>query len=225
MRIDDAKLMAYADGELGPIEQKRIEQTLIVDPGLVERLAKIAAFDEQMRDAFTPILQAPVPARMSDILTGNIVTIGAKRVQRRGQGGLALAASLILGVVLGMQLTGTAKAPVVVRNGALIAAGPVADALNTQLASAPGDVEILSSFRSAGRYCRVFASTAVDGIACHDGDHWQIRQAVPGRVEPTTEYRQATSADAVLMATAQSMMNGLPLDAAGEQRARAASWR
>jgi hypothetical protein len=44
-------------------------------------------------------------------------------------------------------------------------------------------------------------------------------------VAPTAAYAQAGSADPDLMAAAQDMMAGAPLDAAGEARARARGWR
>jgi hypothetical protein len=44
-------------------------------------------------------------------------------------------------------------------------------------------------------------------------------------VAPSTAYAQAGSADPDLMAAAQDMMAGAPLDAAGEADARVHGWR
>ena len=225
MTFDDSVLMAYVDGELGPIERARIERSMIADPALADRVVAITAFGDRMRAAFVPIVQAPVPGRLAAMLADNVVPIAPARTRPQWQAGLALAASLVLGVVLGTQLAGTAQQPIVVRNGTLVAAGPIAHALDTQLAAAQGDVGIVVSFRSAAGYCRLFASAAVDGLACRDGDDWRIRQTLPGRGRAGADYRTAGSADGALMATAQNMMEGAPLDAAGERRARATGWR
>ncbi|MEO6217393.1 MAG: hypothetical protein ABIO86_15290 [Sphingomonas sp.] len=71
----------------------------------------------------------------------------------------------------------------------------------------------------------MFATTAIDGIACRDRDQWVLRETRSPLHSNGTDYRQAGSADAPLMASAQAMMKGDPLDAAAERRARDAGWR
>jgi hypothetical protein len=87
-------------------------------------------------------------------------------------------------------------------------------------------VRVPVSFRDrSGAYCRVFTSSAADGIACRDGSGWALRETRAGAAGEATEYRQAGSGDAALMTAAQAMMAGDPLDAAAEARAKAAGWR
>jgi hypothetical protein len=52
-----------------------------------------------------------------------------------------------------------------------------------------------------------------------------LRQTRSPENRQTAEYRQAGSADAALLAEAQAMMAGDPLDAAAERRARDLGWR
>lgn len=225
MTFNDAILIAYADGELSLVERKRIEQAMATDPALAGRVAAHTALSDRLRDAFAPIAQAPVPDRLTSMLTAKVVRLDRTPKPRRWLTGLALAASLVLGVGLGTLWNGGARLPVGVRGGTLVAAGPLAHALDTQLASTSGDMRILVSFRGADGYCRVFASPATDGIACRSGDAWQLRQTRSGRTAIANDYRQAASADPALMAAAQDMMNGEPLDQAAERGARAAGWR
>lgn len=229
MTPDDDMLMAYADGELGPIERARVDRAIAADPSLGDRVAAHQMLRAQLGAAFAPVEQNPVPAHLTAMLSSNVVPIGQKaapaRSQPRWRVGIALAASLVLGVGLGTRLTVGDSAPVAVENGKLVASGGLAKALDTQLASTSGETRVLVSFRSAAGYCRVFASPATDGIACRDADHWQIRQTRAAAAQNSSAYRQAGSADAALMSAAQDMMQGEPLDEQAEQHARSAGWR
>jgi len=69
--------------------------------------------------------------------------------------------------------------------------------------------------------CRTFEQGAVGGIACTTGDDWRLARVYGGVETRSTEFRQAGSASAAMMADAQTMMAGEPLDAAGEAAALA----
>lgn len=225
MTIDDAVLIAYADGELDPITRRRVEQALAADPALAGRAAAFDRLTGRVREAFASVAAAPVPDRFTALLASNVVAIAPRQARRPWLSALALAASLVLGVGLGLRWNAGEQAPFAVRDGQVIAAGSLARALDTQLASTTGDVRVLVSFRAHSGYCRVFTAAIADGIACHNGDTWQLRQTRTAVPTPGAAYRQAASSDAALMAAAQDMMVGTPLDAGGEQRARAARWR
>lgn len=231
MSIDPELLMAYADGELNPLEAKRVERAVAADPALAAQLAEHRALRAALSGHFAPVAEEPVPDRLAAMLTG-VATLPPPQAQRRrarlpawtGWGG-AIAASLLLGLMLGQ---GWDRGMVRSADGRLYAAGPLAHALDDQLADAGGDMRVPVSFRDAGgAYCRVFTAPGTDGIACRDGKGWALRQTrgAGGAAGPKTDYAQAGSADPALMAAAQAMMAGDPLDAAAEQRARAAGWR
>ncbi|MDG2534239.1 anti-sigma factor [Sphingomonas sp. HITSZ_GF] len=232
MSIDPEMLMAYADGELGPIEAKRVERAIADDPALGEQVAQHRALRAALRERFAPVAEEPVPDRLAAMLERKVVEL--PRPRRRtvlpgwaGWGG-AVAASLALGVALGLGLgTGPGDQGYVrTQDGRLYASGPLASALDTRLAADAGSIRAPVSFRDAqGRYCRVFVSAAADGIACRGDKGWALDQTRPGSARDKADYAQAGSSDPALMAAAQDMMAGDPLDAAAEQTARAAGWR
>ena len=176
----------------------------IVDEAVPERLGALLAVDDRVDTSLADRRRA-TRARFSGIHWG------------------AIAASLILGLTIGLRPWMPA-ADVAIDDGTLVAAGPLAEALDTQLASnQPGDaaVRIVLSFEDkAGRYCRSFESRAIEGIGCREQDRWQIERTLPG--ETGGDYRQASSGE--LAAAAAAMMKRDALDAKGERAARDAGW-
>jgi len=228
MSIDPEMLMAYADGELGPIEAKRVERAIAEDPALAEEVARHRALRARLAGHFAPVAEEPVPDRLAAMLRPKVVELPvrkrAARIPAWGRWGAAVAASLALGFAIGHGLQDEGM----VRTGAgqLYAAGTLADALDSQLAANQGAVRVPVTFRNAeGRYCRVFTARAADGIACHDPQGWALRQTHAAGTAAKTDYVQASSADARVMAAAQEMMAGDPLDADAETKARASGWR
>ena len=228
MTPDDEMLMAYADGELDPLAAKRVEREIAANPELAATIEAHRALRRRLGAAFAPVLDAPVPDRLAALLETNVIAFAPPVVARprpRWLSGLAVAASLIAGIVLGTQWHGPAG-PVSASGSSLLASGNLARALDTQLASASGETRLLVSFRNRnGSYCRVFATPALEGLACKSGQDWHLRQTRSSGITSGAAYRQATSGDASLLAAAQEMMVGDPLDEAAERRAVAGSWR
>jgi hypothetical protein len=228
MSIDPETLMAYADGELGPIDAKRVERAIAADPALAEEIARHRALRARLSGHFAPVAEEPVPDRLAAMLRSNVVALPARAPVRRVPGwtrwGGAVAASLVLGLAIGHGLQDTGV--VQTRGGQLYAAGTLAGALDRQLAANPGAVQVPVTFRDAnGSYCRVFTSATADGIACRDNQGWALRETRAGSSAAKSDYVQAGSADPAVMATAQEMMAGDPLDAAMEAKARASGWK
>ncbi|WP_287977271.1 anti-sigma factor [Sphingomonas sp.] len=220
MTIDDSLLMAYADGELDPIAAKRVEQAMANDPALERRVADHRALRDRMARAFSPIAEEPVPDRLAALLTNTVVALPPRRPRVSlwwPAGAVAAGLALALGLAAPWrQSPGSADH----------AGGALGEALDTRLAAMDGDPRVLVSFRNQqGAYCRVFAGSARDGIACRDGEGWRLVRTTPGSHAAGTDYRQAASGDAALLNAAQAMMAGDPLDAAGEIRARQRGWR
>lgn len=229
MTPDDEMLMAYADGELDPLNAKRVEKAIAADPALMKIVEGHRALRSTLGTAFAPILDQPVPDHLAAMFQSNVAAFTPKPAPvsqpRRWLSGLAIAASLVAGIAVGTQWAG-APGPVAAGKAGLIASGPLAHALDTQLASAAGDTKMLASFRdSNGDYCRVFAGQSFDGIACKNANGWQLRQTQSSGAASGADYRQAGSGNAAIMATAQDMMAGDPLDDAGERAALAKGWR
>lgn len=224
--IDAATRMAYVDGELDEIARRRVERAMAEDPVLAEAVARDRALRERLQARFAPYAEEPAPDRFRALLDTNVVPI-AKPSRRasahRWAQGAAIAATLVLGVVIGRQVD--TPGPVASRNGILVAHGRLAVALDTQLASAqPGDapIRIGLTFRDrGGTICRTFTGEKLQGIACHDDGRWNLARTAAG--ERTGTYRQAASG--ALIGAAQEMMAGHPFSAAEEADAKSHDWR
>ena len=245
MSITSEMLAAYADGQLGPLDRAKVEAAIAADPALAEGIAAHRALRDQLSAHFAPILDAPVPDRLTALLkqpqgpSANVVDLSAIRAAKeerrhrkvlvtpRWAMGGAVAASLAIGLVIGRQLP--FDAPVSSMNGQLVASGALETALTSQPTSSPQDqqpVRILLSFKdNGGHYCRGFASGATSGIACRIDGSWALVRTQAGGPVAGGEYRQAGSADADIMAAAQDMAESGSLDSKAEQAAIDAGWK
>ncbi|PCD03961.1 anti-sigma factor [Sphingomonas spermidinifaciens] len=226
MTIDRETLMAYADGECDPLTARRVEKAIAADPALAAEVEAQRALRARIAAAFAPIEAEPVPPRIAAPLASNVVALPRPAKRRLPAGWIgAVAASLVLGLAVGQGLS--PGGPVAAGPSGLVARGELARALDTQPGSegAAGGIRMLASFRAQdNRYCRVFAGSATSGIACREGDGWTLPRTASGHAEAGA-YRQAGSADAALLAEAQEMMAGEPLDRAGEAAAIERGWK
>lgn len=237
--------MAYADDELDPRTREAVEAAMASDSEVARRISQHKALRSRVHAAFDTVLDEPVPARLLQAAasspahrgSGNAVPLRPPRKRHwQWPEWTAIAASLIVGVIAGrlVLLDTGASSPVVVRSGELLAAGAVADALSTRLASdesTGSPVRIGISFRSkSGEYCRTFSlrQPALGGLACRVPDGWRVgvlARAEPSGAGPDT-YRQAASAlPAAVAAAVGNQVAGEPLDAHAEAAARARQWR
>ena len=237
MDFSDETLMAYADGELDAVTRAQVDAALAGDAALARRVAAQRALQLQLQSSFAGVLAEPVPQRLLDAARSTAGTASAKVVElrprpvRRWQEWGALAAGLLLGA-LGLQLVQHASSPTVgVRNGGLVAQGTLARSLDTQLASnqpATAGVKLGLSFRTRdGVYCRSFElrDSATAGLACHNGADWQLRVLSPEE-KAGGQFRQAaTSLPPAVLQAIEGSIEGEPLDAAAEARARAGQWQ
>jgi hypothetical protein len=230
MSIDNATLMAFADGELTGEERVRVEAALAQDEILRVKLAKHQALRTRLSLAFDGALREPVPpallAASQNIRGADIINLAQRRAAKWSvREWSAIAASLALGVLVGIGAM-KAQAPMIVASdNGLAAHGALAHALDTQLASEePGAVRIGLSFRAKdGDYCRTFDLTqsATSGLACHEGENWRITMTAAGA---GGEVRMAGGSEEIL-AEVEAIIDGAPLDAAAEREARRAQWR
>lgn len=243
MTWSDETLMVFADGELDPQQRAELERALAADAALRQRLAAIQAQRERVAAAFAPVLAEPVPERLAALLSSPpapvVVKLDAVRAARdparrmsswAAWGGMA--ASVLLGVLIGLQFGRSAADPAVaLHEGQLVAGGRLAQALSSQLASdtpdggAPVAVQ-LSFVDQGGSYCRTFSTAALSGLACRQAGQWAVQTLVSAEPVPDGVVRQATTAlpPAVLEAVDQRIA-GAALDAAHERQARDSGWR
>ena len=230
MSFDIATVAAFVDDELDDLTARRIEREAESNPALAAEIARHRALKARLAAHYAPVTDEPVPERLRALLVPDVAvdtSLAARREAKRARFAPAhwgaIAASLILGLTLGLRPWMPA-ASVAEANGAVVAAGPLAKALDTQLASnqpSNAAVRIGLSFRDKdGRYCRSFESASLDGIGCRDNGRWNLERMMRGQAG--TDYRQASAGE--LAAAAAAMMTGDPLDAAAEQQARDKGW-
>ncbi|WP_068082944.1 anti-sigma factor family protein [Novosphingobium rosa] len=248
MTVTQEEIMAYVDGELDDATRGRVTLAALADLDLADRIAAERALRERLKAHFAPVVDEPVPAAWVESIRAAtppapVINLAAERARRAAPAprwrtpawaGAAMAACLAIGVFVGSQWHGGGQGPIVVEKGALVASGDLGRALDTQLASADGGgadghapIRMLGTFhREGGDLCRVFAGAQASGIACHDGGQWQLQHVLPGSAPAEqTAYRQAGSQDGALMALAQTMAQGDPLDATQEKAAKDKGWR
>lgn len=241
MTFEEETLIAYADGELDAATRAAIEAAVASDPQLAHRIAQHRALRARLHAAFEPVLEERVPERLLASLHGtaagaradNVVSLRPQPRWSWPQWG-AMAASVVLGILLGALLLRPSGGPIDTRGGQMLASGALARALSEQLASTatPGaPVEVGVSFRAkSGSYCRSFvlhAGGSLAGLACHEQAAWQVLALAPAEARGALgSYRQAASALPPSVARAlDDLIAGEPLDAAGEAAARARGWK
>lgn len=245
MKIDDRKLIAYVDGELDAFGRAEVEAAVAADPVLGVRLEEHRLLRAKVGGAYSGVAQESVPAQLmaaaqAGAKAGNVVKLADRRKPppvAKPQIKLALpawssvAATLMVGVVAGYvisQQNAGVLAPSM--DGALVARGALAKALDNNLSASSGPARLGISFKTAdGRYCRTFQADAqrIAGIACHEGPRWIARMTTAAPA-PTKafDYRTAASATApAVLAAVDGMIEGEPLDRAGEITAKARRWR
>lgn len=200
----DAELSAFLAGTL--TDEARIdaiEAAINADPALAARVEALAAADDPaaaaLRDAFAPVLEAPVPPHLAAILApagAEVIDLTAERERRAApppppardfDGGswrwpqfAAMAASLALGVVIGGPLLTGGGGGAPAGEGLVLASADLEAMLDTApsgqkvaLASL-GTGEVVLTFRDTeGRLCRQFAlekeGMTSDALACVEG--------------------------------------------------------
>ena len=248
--IDEDTLQAYVDGELDASTAARIDAALAHDEALARRVRQARAMRRQVRAAFDPILDEPVPARLTAMLRppseqattrpsphrrspgGHRTGATRHRVTRSWfASGAALAATAaLLAVTLWWRPGGDM---VHMQDGQPFAAGALRHALDDALASAPdpaAPVAIGLSFRSTdGHVCRTFTvrtAPAKAGLACHGDSGWALPVLSTAPASDHGELRQAMSGvPPEVQAAVDARLRGQIFDARQERAARDAGWR
>lgn len=246
MGFSDDILMAYAGGGLDQATRSAIESAMERDAVLAQR---VAAYSAQLQRHAQP--RAAVPRRgatvvqLAAVRATRAATQQAARRARKMQHWSwlewsAVFVALALGAAAGKflltdwQPEAQAPASVAWRDGALVAQGRLALALDQAPGGAAGvyggTVRIVSSFLATdGGYCRGFTATSggqeMAGLACKAGSAWKLpiwmqttRSAQPGAVKAGAEL------PAAVLAVMEQKGGGQLLDAAGEHDAMQKGW-
>lgn len=241
MAWTDETLMAFADGELDSSARAEIEAALAADAGLRVRVDALRAQRARVAAAFAPVLDEPMPARLSALLEPaaapsiDLRAARAERARRRASlswaqwGGIA--AAVLVGVFGGMRLERRGADPLLaLHGGRLVAVGVLDAALTTQLASTPSahsPIAVQLSFLDrTGNYCRTFSAPTLAGLACRQGDQWAVQNVGDAAAPPSSGMRQAASAlPRTVRDAVDARQSGDMLDAIGERAARDRGWK
>ncbi len=243
MRFSDEMLMAYADGELDLVARAEIEAAMARDPKVAEAVERHRALAAKLRPAYDAVLAEPVPDRLAELVaapgSAAIVDLAARRrasgsAVKVGRWNMpqwaALAASVIIGLFVGILVMRGGDAPYEETASGFVARGELDEALSSQLASAGegADVRIGISFRDhGGDYCRTFQmqrEAPIAGLACRSGEEWRL-QVLATTPAHEGELRPAAAMPMTVLHAVDAMIDGEPLDAASETAARDGGWR
>jgi len=242
VQLSDETLMAYADGELDLVARAEIEAAMARDPEVARAVERHRAAAAQIRGAYDGVLKEPVPGRLAALvaqpIAAPIVDLAERRearqpaaVRTRLPAWAAMAASLAVGVFVGILATREPAAPYASVDGALVARGDLDLALDSQLASDAADasgVRIGFSFKDRdGDYCRTFHlqhGISVAGLACRSGKDWQL-QVLAAAPAQEGDLRPAAAMPIAVLQTVDAAIDGEPLDAAAEAAARERHWQ
>jgi len=250
MALTEEIIMAYVDGELDVEGRAEVEAAMADDSGVAERIAAHRKLRTALTGAFGGALAEPVPDRLIEAVkrappakSAEVVELTkfrakretpAKRAAPRWAQWGAIAATLVVGVMVGQVWLTAPTAPMAVGpGGQMVARGVLATALNNQLASGGAGKAVVMgvSFRSnAGQYCRTFQvnqGQGLAGLACRAPQGWAVRMAMASPPQAaTTGYRTAASeTPAPVLDAIQGLISGEPLDAKAEAQAKAVGWR
>lgn len=233
MSVTPEELAAFADGQLPGEEEARVAAAVEADPGLAAKVAAHQELKSKLSRHFAPILDEPVPERLSEMLgksddeAAEVVDFTAAKQRNDNKqrmpgwawGGSAIAASLVAALVFTTQSgPGPTQEYADVR---------LASALDIQLvATQPSDAEsrILLSFRNeVGEYCRAYSGADFSGIACRDSEGWRLEAIGDGSPAQQSEFRMAGSESDVLQQAQEMAVSGA-LSAEEEAAAQDAGW-
>jgi hypothetical protein len=237
MSIPEETLMAYVDGELDPAARARVEAAMRDDPQIETRVAQQRELKAKIQQAYAADLSEAVPERLVAAARAATASNSSRLWRRRPQWRpmVSMAASLLIGVAVGFLAWRNSDSNMIQNaRGALVAGGPLAQGLSSQLAGdrspTPAVAIGLSFLAKSGDYCRTFtivgkASSA--GLACRHAQRWEVRAlAQSGAMKDDgSEYRTASSSLPPAIASAvEEQISGEPLDRTGEIAARKQGW-
>ncbi len=224
----DEKLIAYVDGELSGAELATFEAEIAANPRLADEVEKHRTMAARLAMAYAPAIDDKAPGKRK-------APAGSRSVARPAFGAAQWAAVAAAGVVgaaagiAGGYFAWPDEGALVVRDGSIVATGDLREALTSQLAAQPGPLRVGLTFRTAkGRYCRTFISGAdsLAGVACRQSDGWVMQTTTAHRPAASPADRAAaTEMPAAVISAVDSLIAGVPLDAAAEKAARDKGWK
>jgi hypothetical protein len=243
MKFSDETLMAYADGELDLVSRVEIEAAMATDPEIARAVERHRGITARVQGAYQGVLEEPVPERLAALVSAPAAAPVVRLADHRAEKELsaaahrprlpqwaAIAASLTIGLMVGLLVTRESAPPWQESGDGLVARDDLDYALSTQLAggTAVEDVRIGISFRDReGAYCRAFhlqRKAPLAGLACRAGAEWRL-QVLAVAAKQEGELQPAAAMPMAVLQAVDAAIDGEPLDAAAEVAARDAGWQ
>ncbi len=234
MDPDRKTLEAFVDCELPPDDMKKIARLLESRPDLDRYVREQETLRAHLRDTFANPDAYPASDRHAATILSARVSLRwrlsafiRRRLTIRSL--IPLGTALATGIAIGV-LSRPATNFSIDGRGQLIATGSLADALDTQLASARylgTGARIGISFRSkAGQDCRTFSLKSASAAACHQNGAWIIAVLVRTTPEnPGAAYQMAGSTmPSAVRRFVERNISGVPFDAKAELNAQRQHW-
>lgn len=251
MKWSSETLMAYADGELDAATREQIEADMEHDAELADAIAiqleQRDALQAKLRAAFNGALQEDVPQRLIDAAEtspgagSEVIELSQRRAEKSVRSAaawswpqwMAIAASVVMGVLIGRATLTERADPFVTKDGRMLAQGAL-DAALTEQSGGRIDRETgiqigVSYLAKNGDYCRTFTvkdQQTIAGLACRRNTTWTIDALTRTRADASGGYRMAGAAvPALILGMVEDTIAGDPLDAQQEMEARARGWQ
>lgn len=241
-QFDDETLMAFADGELDEAQSQALEEALVADDVLAERLAVFLDSRRLVGDALKPLIDEPVPeallasvrrmaedAQRAADKPDNVISFHPRQQQAVAPAArrwlMPLAASVVAAITGVVGFSIGRMGPPAAGSGAEIAAVLDREASGKDVAlDASGKVlHVIATFRDErGDVCREYEVKEPTGrtltIACRQQGGWTTRLALTA---PTADGYVPASSQETIDAYLASIQAGAPLSAEEERSALA----
>src|SRR5687768_15324806 len=131
--IEEEEFFAWLDGELESEAAARVAAIVEASPELSAKAAEHRALGQNLRGAFAPVMDKPAPPRFAEAEVVDPAEQRAVHDRRAGWFGVpqwaAMAATLALGLAVGLLVDLRPDAPIESRDGTIIAAAALDQAL------------------------------------------------------------------------------------------------
>lgn len=234
----DEAVILFVDGGMTGDELAAFEARLASDVALAERVSAHRWMVRQIVAAYgsppDEVVDGPLLDRLG-LNEGNVLPFTGIRKLKFARavswsvGTGALAASLVIGVMVGQSMLAPANGVILGSNGKLLASGELSERLSDQLTGEHGPVQIGVSFRTEDGVCRTFhIQQGASGLGCREGERWIVPIMVADNPNPNgpTEYSLAGSDIApFVMAEVDRRIKGEPLSTTKEKQVQKNGWK
>ncbi|GJL96216.1 MAG: hypothetical protein DHS20C06_00330 [Hyphobacterium sp.] len=232
MTYTDEDILAYIDGEMPAADRTAFETALAADADLAARTEHHRRLGNSVKSHYAPIANAPVPDRIAEMLAlRDEAPAGDTLIDRfkawfahpLAMPGASAMASLAIGILVGAQFMPLQTG---ISGDTSLASANLAAALSAADGTQAWQMPV--TFRDeTGRYCRAFrgTETGTSGLACREGESWQVNLLVTGNGGEAVGYQLASSPlPAIILESVDGLIEGDPLDAEAIETAAQSNW-